>query len=131
MDNKPIYNADAYADQLATQLRKGMLSYCVLLVTEKPMYASDIIRGLQGAELTVVEGTIYPLLARLLRDGLLKHEWQESEQGPPRKYYSITDFGHIVREKLAKNIAGLNKTISHLEKSAQPQKSSTKGAGEK
>lgn len=115
MDNKDKGNADNYAEQLATQLRKGMLSYCVLLVCEKSVYTSDIIRHMREADLSVVEGTIYPLLARLQKDGLLKHEWQESEQGPPRKYYSITEFGHDVREKLSQQINALNQTIAKLE----------------
>lgn len=79
---------------LAVQLRKGFLAYCVLKVcSHEPVYTSDIIRKLREAELVVVEGTIYPLLSRLQRDGLLRHEWRESEQGPPRKYYAVTDAG--------------------------------------
>ena len=62
----------------------------------------------------MVEGTIYPLLSRLQREGLLSHQWQESEQGPPRKYYTITDFGREVMEIVGENIANLNKTIKKL-----------------
>ena len=81
-----VKSSEQYAEQLATQLRKGFLAYCVLKVCSgKPVYTSDIIRKLSEAELVVVEGTIYPLLSRLQKDGLLTHEWQESEQGPPRK----------------------------------------------
>ena len=122
MDNKDKGNADNYAEQLATQLRKGMLSYCVLLVCEESVYTSDIIRNLRDADLSVVEGTIYPLLARLQKDGLLQHEWQESEQGPPRKYYKITEFGHEVREKLSAYIMSLNKTITLLEANQRKSK---------
>ena len=78
------------------------------------MYTSDIIQDLRVAELVVVEGTIYPLLSRLQKEGLLNHEWQESEQGPPRKYYRITDFGREVMEIVGENIANLNKTIKKL-----------------
>ncbi|RYF29044.1 MAG: PadR family transcriptional regulator [Chloroflexi bacterium] len=78
------------------------------------MYTSDIIRTLSGAELVVVEGTIYPLLSRLQKDGLLAHEWQESEQGPPRKYYKITDFGKNVETSVSKKIESLNKTLKKL-----------------
>ena len=92
--------ADQYADQLATQLRKGFLAYCVLLICgESAKYTSDIIQQLREAELVVVEGTIYPLLSRLQKDGLLAHEWQESEQGPPSKYYQTTDFGGAVASR--------------------------------
>ena len=104
-----------YAEQMATQMRKGFIAYCVLKVcSKKPVYTSDIIQDLRAAELVVVEGTIYPLLSRLQKEGLLNHEWQESEQGPPRKYYRITDFGREVMEIVGENIANLNKTIKKL-----------------
>ena len=103
-----------YAGQLATQLRKGFLAYCVLIVCSEKVYTSDIIKRLQAAELVVVEGTIYPLLSRLRSDGLLSYEWQESEQGPPRKYYQITEFGLRVRDELADHIKTLNTTLKKL-----------------
>ena len=110
-----LNNAEKYASQMATQMRKGFIAYCVLKVcSSKPVYTSDIIKDLQAAELVVVEGTIYPLLSRLQREGLLSHQWQESEQGPPRKYYTITDFGREVMEIVGENIASLNKTIKKL-----------------
>lgn len=106
---------ELYAEQLAVQLRKGFLAYCVLKVCSgAPMYTSDIIRRLSEAELVVVEGTIYPLLSRLQKDGLLTHEWQESEQGPPRKYYKATDFGAEVMTHVTKKIATLNTTLKKL-----------------
>lgn len=108
-------SSESYAEQLAIQLRKGFLAYCVLKVCAgEPMYTSDIIHRLHEAELVVVEGTIYPLLSRLQRDGLLKHEWQESEQGPPRKYYQTTDFGREVMGHVTANIATLNTTLKKL-----------------
>ena len=112
--------ADTYAEQLASQLRKGFLAYCVLLICgESAKYTSDIILQLRGAELVVVEGTIYPLLSRLQKDGLLAHEWQESEQGPPRKYYKLTDFGRSVVARLGGHIKTLNSTLNKLEKGAK------------
>jgi len=108
-------DVSAYAESLAIQLRKGFLVYCVLLVCAKqPQYTGDIVKQLSDSDLMVVEGTIYPLLSRLQKDGLLSHEWQESEQGPPRKYYSITEFGSKVAEKVSEEISKLNKTISKL-----------------
>lgn len=104
----------SYADQLATQLRKGFLAYCVLRVCQEPNYTSDIIMALRQAELVVVEGTIYPLLSRLQKDGLLLHSWQESEQGPPRKYYQVTDFGQAVMKLVAEQIEDLNTTLKKL-----------------
>lgn len=107
--------SEIYAEQLATQLRKGFLAYCVLRVcSHEPKYTSDIIRTLSQAEMVVVEGTIYPLLSRLQKDGLLAHEWQESEQGPPRKYYRATDFGKDVMDATTKRISLLNTTLKKL-----------------
>lgn len=106
---------EQYAEQLAVQLRKGFLAYCVLRVCrEVPQYTSDIIRRLREAELVVVEGTIYPLLSRLQKDGMLLHEWRESEQGPPRKYYKTTEAGDEVVAHVAKKITALNTTIKKL-----------------
>jgi PadR family transcriptional regulator PadR len=108
-------SSENYAEQLAIQLRKGFLAYCVLKVCSgQPVYTSDIIRRLHDAELVVVEGTIYPLLSRLQKDGLLAHEWQESEQGPPRKYYKITSYGNEVMEHVTKKITTLNTTLKKL-----------------
>jgi PadR family transcriptional regulator PadR len=108
-------HSNEYAEQLTTQLRKGFLAYCVLMVcSQKPKYTSDIITQLKLAELVVVEGTIYPLLSRLQRDGMLVHHWQESEQGPPRKYYQTTDAGKTVISHMDKKIASLNATLKKL-----------------
>ena len=78
-----------------TELRRGVLEHCVLAVLrEGESYAFDIVRVLSGAgELVTSEGTIYPLLARLRRDGLVTTNWRESVTGPPRRYYRITDAG--------------------------------------
>ena len=81
-------------ENVKSQMRKGMIDYCVLLLLgEKPAYPGDIIQSLKAADLMVVEGTLYPLLNRLKNDGLLSYEWVESVQGPPRKYYALTDEG--------------------------------------
>ena len=76
------------------QMRKGILEYCILSVLSRnSCYASDIIRELKEAEVIVVEGTLYPLLTRQKNAGLLSYRWEESQQGPPRKYYELTDAG--------------------------------------
>ena len=76
------------------QMRKGILEYCILsIISRGEIYASDILEELKQAKLIVVEGTLYPLLTRLKNDGLLDYNWQESVQGPPRKYYKITASG--------------------------------------
>ena len=82
------------SDNLKSQMRKGILEYCILCVlSEGDAYASDIINRLKEARIIVVEGTLYPLLTRQKNAGLLSYRWEESTQGPPRKYYTITDDG--------------------------------------
>ena len=99
-------------DNAKSQMRKGMLDYCImLLLNEKPYYTSDIIQRLKEANLLVVEGTLYPLLTRLKNDGALSYEWQESTQGPPRKYYVLTDEG---REALSQMDAAWNELESTI-----------------
>ena len=96
-------------------MRKGMLEYCVLLLlNHRPSYASDIIQQLKQAELLVVEGTLYPLLTRLKNDGLLRYEWQESTQGPPRKYYALSPEGEQFLEGLDTSWTELSNTINYL-----------------
>ena len=110
-----MQDSESYASALATQLRKGFLAYCVLKVaSHHQKYTSDIIKHLQQADMMVVEGTIYPLLNRLQKDGLLAHEWQESEQGPPRKYYRVTDYGRDVMRHMQRDIEALNNTLEKL-----------------
>ncbi|MBR8535093.1 PadR family transcriptional regulator [Carboxylicivirga mesophila] len=76
------------------QMRKGVLEYCILLIlSNNDAYASDIINQLKEAKMIVVEGTLYPLLTRLKNAKLLSYRWEESTQGPPRKYYALTDEG--------------------------------------
>lgn len=75
-------------------MRKGVLEYCILSVLSRgDAYASDIIDDMKEARMIVVEGTLYPLLTRLKNSGLLSYRWEESTQGPPRKYYELTDRG--------------------------------------
>jgi PadR family transcriptional regulator PadR len=116
MDYNKYGIARQYAEQLATQMRKGLLSYLVLLITKEPVNPSDIIRRLHEAGMTVVEGTIYPLLLRLQRDELLRHEWRDNSDGPPRKYYVITEFGQAVADELNKEINVINKAMRGLRK---------------
>ena len=89
------------AENTQTQMRKGILEYCILSVISRgEIYASDIISELKRAERLIVEGTLYPLLTRLKNNGLLSYSWKESTSGPPRKYYQITQLGLDVLKKL-------------------------------
>src|SRR5210317_1241868 len=83
------------------QMRKGTLELCILaIVNKKDCYASDIINTLKENNLIVVEGTLYPLLTRQKNAGLLNYRWEESTQGPPRKYYSLTETGRSYLKEL-------------------------------
>ena len=106
----------ANVDNTKSQMRKGMLEYCImLLLRHQPLYANDIIGRLKDARKIVVEGTLYPLLNRLKKDGLLKYEWQESTQGPPRKYYALTDEGEDALLQLDANWNELATTVQILQ----------------
>lgn len=103
--------------QAEVQMRKGMLMYCVLLLCQDgKIYTSELIHALRHAELIVVEGTLYPLLNRLAKDNLLSYEWQESEQGPPRKYYWLTDDGRKLLAALKTTYHSLHTSVKTLEK---------------
>lgn len=96
-----------------TQMRRGVLEYSILLVLRSgDEYASSIIQKLKDVDIIVVEGTLYPLLIRLKNLGMLSYRWEESPQGPPRKYYMITDKG---REQLSE----LDATWQELVKSVE------------
>ena len=82
------------ADNLKAQMRKGILEYCILsILSREDSYAPKIIAELKAAKMIVVEGTLYPILTRQKNQGLLTYRWEESPQGPPRKYYSLSDEG--------------------------------------
>lgn len=86
-------------DNAKAQMRKGILEYCIMLTLSRgDSYAPRIIAELKEARMIVVEGTLYPIMTRLKNQGLLSYRWEESQQGPPRKYYMLTDKG---REYLA------------------------------
>jgi PadR family transcriptional regulator PadR len=76
-------------------MRRGTLQYCVLaLLADEERYAFDLVRRLSDVDgMVTSEGTIYPLLSRLRRDGLVESVWRESSEGPPRRYYHLTDSG--------------------------------------
>ncbi len=102
-------------DNAKSQMRKGMLEYCIMLLLHREAsYATDIILQLKEAELIVVEGTLYPLLTRLKNDKLLSYEWRESTQGPPRKYYVLTEEGELVLRELDKAWNELQNTVTIL-----------------
>jgi PadR family transcriptional regulator PadR len=101
-------------DNIKAQMRKGILEYCILSILSKnDAYATSIIHELKDAQMIVVEGTLYPLLTRQKNQGLLKYRWEESPQGPPRKYYSLTEKGHQLLQELD---VAWTETVSTIEK---------------
>lgn len=97
------------------QMRKGILEYCILLIIAgEDSYVQDIINKLKTSKMLVVEGTIYPLLTRLKNMGLLSYRWEESTQGPPRKYYSITETGKVFLQELETSWNELTAAIENL-----------------
>lgn len=87
-------------DALLAQMRRGTLQYCVLaLLADEERYGFDLVRALAETNgMVTSEGTIYPLLSRLRRDGLVESTWQESPSGPPRRYYRLTEAGRAALE---------------------------------
>lgn len=101
-------------ENVKAQMRKGVLEYCILsILDEKDAYPSSLIAELKEADMIVVEGTLYPLLIRQKNQGLLTYRWEESPQGPPRKYYSITEKG---REQLREMDAAWTEIVNSINK---------------
>lgn len=99
-------------DRIQSQMRRGVLEYSVLIILNKnDAYTSSLIEELKEAKMIVVEGTIYPLLTRLKNQGVLSYRWEESPQGPPRKYYSITEKGERLLQELDSSWGELRETI--------------------
>jgi len=82
------------AKNTITQMRRGILEFCIVsILADSEIYTAELIKRLKTANLIVTDGTLYPLLNRLQKSGLLQYRWVESESGPPRKYYSLTETG--------------------------------------
>jgi PadR family transcriptional regulator, regulatory protein PadR len=90
------------AGKLLAQMRRGAIEFCVLaLLRDRDRYGLDLTRTLAADGLVTSEGTIYPLLARLRNDGLVETTWHESPQGPPRRYYRLTEDGRAALDAFA------------------------------
>ena len=96
-------------------LRKGLLEFLVLkVISAGPVYAADILAELNATEFATQEGTLYPLLSKLRREELVDYEWQESEAGPPRKYYKLTAKGRDQLRETLEYWQEMNATIKNL-----------------
>jgi len=97
------------------QMRKGILEYCILsILAKKDLYTTDIINALKDNDLIVVEGTLYPLLTRQKNAGLLNYRWEESTQGPPRKYYALTEVGRAYLKELDQSWDSLINSVKSI-----------------
>jgi PadR family transcriptional regulator, regulatory protein PadR len=104
-------------ENVKAQMRKGVLEFCILsLLSKSDAYATDLLNKLKESELIVVEGTLYPLLTRQKNAGLLSYRWEESTQGPPRKYYALTDKGREVLKELLTTWKGLIDSVDSIVK---------------
>tara|TARA_B100000809_G_C15112006_1_gene520966 strand:+ start:85 stop:417 length:333 start_codon:yes stop_codon:yes gene_type:complete len=102
-------------DNFKIQIRKGLLEFCILqIISRNEVYTSDIIEELKNSKIIVVEGTVYPLLNRLKTSVYIKYEWKESKQGPPRKYYSITESGINYIKELIVSWNEINSSVKKL-----------------
>ena len=109
-------------EALLPQLRRGVLQYCVLaLLADEERYGFDLVRALGEVEgMVTSEGTIYPLLSRLRRDGFVASTWRESRQGPPRRYYRATDAGRTALETFGREWGRFRDAVDHfMERSAK------------
>ncbi len=106
----------AKQEALLAQLRRGVLEYCVLaLLAEEERYGLDLVRSLGEVEgMVTSEGTIYPLLSRLRRDGLVETTWRESSQGPPRRYYSATERGRAALDAFTQEWSRFRDAVDQL-----------------
>jgi PadR family transcriptional regulator PadR len=111
-----MYGMVAGQDRLLTQMRRGTLEYCVLaLLREEERYAFDLVRTLgQYDGMVTSEGTIYPLLSRLRRDGLVTTTWEESPSGPPRRYYRLTAKGDRALDGFAEEWRRFRDAVDHF-----------------
>jgi PadR family transcriptional regulator len=98
-----------------TAIRKGLLEFVILkIVSSDKLYVADMLARLSETEFATQEGTLYPLLSKMRREGLVDYEWQESELGPPRKYYELTAKGKAQLAELNGYWKTINATVSQL-----------------
>lgn len=96
-------------------IRKGLLEFLVLrIVARDKVYVADMLQRLSTTEFATQEGTLYPLLSKMRREGTVDYDWQESDAGPPRKYYKLTQKGKAQLEELNDYWTYINQTLDNL-----------------
>ena len=102
-------------DDKLSAIRKGLLEFVILrIVSADKVYVADMLQRLSATEFATQEGTLYPLLSKMRREGLVEYEWQESSAGPPRKYYALTAKGRSQLAQLDDYWKEINATITRL-----------------
>jgi PadR family transcriptional regulator len=102
-------------DEKFASIRKGLLEFLILrIIASDKVYVADMLKRLGTTEFATQEGTLYPLLSKMRREGLVDYEWQESDAGPPRKYYQLTTKGKAQLAELNEYWKYINATISQL-----------------
>lgn len=105
------------AQNTIMQMRRGILEYCIVKVLkDHAVYTAELINSLKKADLLVTEGTLYPLLNRLQKSGLLQYRWEESQSGPPRKYYSLTTEGESFLTHLDKAWKDIESSVHMIQR---------------
>jgi PadR family transcriptional regulator PadR len=120
-DKTPVMNID----NTQSQMRKGVLEFCILsIIRQGEVYPSDIVEKMKAANLNILEGTLYPLLTRLKNADFLTYRWVESNSGPPRKYFSMTDKGLAFYAELEATWNELANAVNALTGRTEPIKPS-------
>ncbi len=102
-------------DDKFSSIRKGLLEFLILrIVASDKVYVADMLERLSTTEFATQEGTLYPLLSKMRREGLVDYEWRESDAGPPRKYYQLTAKGKAQLAELNEYWKYINTTVSQL-----------------
>lgn len=103
------------AENTISQMRRGILEFCIVsLLANEEIYTAELIDRLRAAQLIVTDGTLYPLLNRLQKAQLLQYRWVESESGPPRKYYALTDNGRVYLQQLEQAWQSITASVGAL-----------------
>jgi PadR family transcriptional regulator PadR len=107
--------ATAHIHEKFASIRKGLLEFLILkIVACDKVYVADIVQRLSTTEFATQEGTLYPLLSKMRREGTVDYDWQESDAGPPRKYYKLTAKGESQLDELCEYWAYINETLDSL-----------------
>ena len=116
----PKHDSSMNIENAQVQMRKGILEFCIMhIISRGEVYASERLDELTSAKIMVVEGTLYPLLTRLKNSGLLDYKWVESQSGPPRKYYVLTETGKKFLDEMQQTWHELSDSVNTIVQKTQ------------